>query len=241
MSIKYQEKQRLGVVGGMGSDSTAVFLKMLFNKTDVRCDQEHLDIILFNHASLPDRTECILSHNEDSLLSLLKDDIKILKNAGCKYIAIPCNTCHCFSDQLNDMTDGLFIDMIQETAFYAAKRGAKNVGIMATDGVVFTGLYKKALESYGIKITYPTVEMQKRVMEIIYRQIKQGEKGDRDQFNVIVGELLNAGCDCIILACTELSVFKENFGINDEFFVDALEILVEQCIERCGGQICLAK
>ncbi len=128
--------------------------------------------------------------------------------------------------------------MIEETARYASERGRKKVGVMATDGTVKGGMYKKALEKYGIEVVYPSEERQKDVMSLIYEQIKRGEKGDRHQFMNVVHELRGQGCDAVILACTELSVLNVNYSLNPDFYIDAMNVVAKACIERCGGVYC---
>ena len=54
------EKKKLGILGGMGSEATVLFYKKIIDNTSVNNDREHLDILIYNHASIPDRTECIL-------------------------------------------------------------------------------------------------------------------------------------------------------------------------------------
>ncbi|MPM10108.1 hypothetical protein SDC9_56432 [bioreactor metagenome] len=44
------------------------------------------------------------------------------------------------------------------------------------------------------------------------------------------------GCDAGILACTELSVYRVYHGLPD-FYVDAMEVLVEQAILVCGKKL----
>lgn len=232
------EKKKLGVLGGMGPEATVDFYKKIVDHTQVNSDREHIDIIIYNHASIPDRTECILCGKQEYLWDIISADIKMMSDAGCEYFAIPCNTCHYFADRLQEYTGGRFINMIEETAAYVASKGCRKAGVMATDGTVKRGMYHKALEAHGIETVYPSEEMQKKVMSLIYDQIKRGEKGDKHQFIEIVNELKAAGCDCIILACTELSVFNVNYGLNSEFYVDAMDVLTKVCIEKCGGTYC---
>ena len=160
----------------------------------------------------------------------------MLKLAGCEYFAVPCNTCHFFADRFNELTDGRFINMIEETAAYAASRHVKKVGVMATDGTVQNDMYGKALRAHGIEAVYPDAEGQKKVMSIIYDEIKAGEKGDRHKFMEAAEPLRTAGCEAIILACTELSVFNVNYGLNPDYYIDALNVLTRACIEKCGAR-----
>ena len=52
----------LGVIGGLGPMATAYLLELITDMTDARTDQEHLDAIIFNRPSVPDRTAYILDH-----------------------------------------------------------------------------------------------------------------------------------------------------------------------------------
>jgi len=45
--------------------------------------------------------------------------------------------------------------------------------------------------------------------------------------------LRKAGCDCAILACTELSVFATYHPLPP-YYLDAMMVLAEQAVTRCG-------
>ena len=70
-------------------------------------------------------------------------------------------------------------------------------------------------------------------MSIIYDEIKQGEKGSRDKFAQIDRAIRKAGCDCAILACTELSVFATYHPLPS-FYLDAMMVMAERAVEACG-------
>ena len=53
-------KSRLvGILGGVGPMATVYFMEMLLKKTNASKDQEHLDMLVSNHATIPDRTAYI--------------------------------------------------------------------------------------------------------------------------------------------------------------------------------------
>ncbi|SEF53824.1 aspartate racemase [Eubacterium ruminantium] len=230
------EKKKLGILGGMGPEATEILYKKIIEKTAVSGDRDHLDILIYSHATIPDRTECILCGKSEYLWDILKADVEMLRGAGCDYLAVPCNTCHFFAERFNGLMDGGFINMIEETAEYAAGRRYKKVGIMATDGTVQNDMYGKALRTKGIEAVYPDEEGQKKVMSIIYDEIKAGEKGDRHKFMEVAGPLRDEGCEAIILACTELSVFNVNYELGGDYYIDALNVLTRACIEKCGAR-----
>ena len=81
----------------------------------------------------------------------------------------------------------------------------------------------------------PDAETQKKVMSLIYDEIKRGEKGNRHSFAAIDKAVRDAGCDCAILGCTELSVYREYHGLPS-FYIDAMEVLAEECIRFFGRE-----
>lgn len=230
--------KKLGVIGGMGPMATQVLYKRIIEKTDAKCDQEHIDMIILSHASIPDRTASIKAGDTKKLLKILTDDAKMLETNGVSAIAIPCNTSHYFLDDLQKSVKIPVINMVRETIEYIKNEnpGIKKIGILATDGTNFTGIYKKECENFGIECVIPDPEIQTIVMSIIYDQIKAGKKGNMDDFLKIDEFLKSKGCEAGVLACTELSCFAKNHSL-DGFYVDALEILCDKSILLCGGKL----
>lgn len=223
----------LGVIGGMGTEATSYYFEELADHTKVAKDQDHIDTVILNHASLPDRTEAILSDDTGALLALLVKDVKILEKLGVKNIAIPCNTSHYLYDDLQKETSVPIIHMIHESALAATKQfdNVRKIGIMATTGTIRTGVYHKEIEALGLTPVVPSAERQDDVMSLIYDDIKSGQPGDYAKYERAYDDLMAAGSDVVILACTELSVFKKNHKIHDNC-LDALDILVKESIVR---------
>ena len=119
------------------------------------------------------------------------------------------------------------------TSAALAAAGKKRPGILATDGTVQSGLYQRECAALGMEAVVPDEATQKLVMSIIYDEIKQGEQGSREKFAQIDRALRNAGCDCAILACTELSVFAAYHSLP-AFYLDAMMVLAEESVKRCG-------
>jgi aspartate racemase len=155
---------------------------------------------------------------------------------GATVLAIPCNTSHYFADRLQAQLNIPLINMIRETVAAIQASGKKKVGILATDGTVRTGIYQDALTQAGLTpVTLPE-NLQKTVMSIIYDEIKRGETGSREKFGEIDAYLRAQGCDCAILGCTELSVYRVLHSLPP-YYIDAMEVLAEQAILRCGKEL----
>ncbi|MDY3745290.1 MAG: amino acid racemase [Lachnospiraceae bacterium] len=231
-------KNAIGIIGGMGPMASQLFYKMVIEHTQAHKDQDHIDMILLNDASMPDRTEAILSGDYEKPLHQLLEDAKMLERCGCKAIGITCNTSHYFVDMMKDQLNIPIIHMIRETAAYTAGLcPGELVGIMATDGTVRTGLYQKAVIEQGLRPFIPSPDIQKEVMYQIYDRIKNGKNCDLVRWKKIEEAYQSAGCKKVLLACTELSVIKADENLGD-WYVDSMEVLTKKVIEFAGKTYC---
>lgn len=225
---------RLGVLGGMGPQATNTFYQYIIDRTDARTDQEHLSVLIFSDCAMPDRTAAILGTQaqKDEVYERLLSDACMLERAGCTAIAVPCNTSHYFLDRVQEQISIPIVHMIRETARLLVSQGKKRPGILATDGTIRTGLYQREFAAFGIYAAAPRPAAQKQVMSLIYDDIKAGKAGDPEKFAAFTKDLVEQGCDCAVLACTELSVFANQHHLSP-FYVDAMAVLAQRSIELC--------
>lgn len=222
-------KKVLGVIGGMGTAATIDFYTRIMNHTVAHKDQEHIDMVIINHASIIDRTYAIKNNKLDELLKQMHENLKILENAKVTSIAIPCNTSHSIIDKIQQLTSIPIINMIEETAKglkEVVNKGEK-VGIMATDGTIMLKIYQQACKKYDIEYFVPDDNIQKQIMDIIYDDVKAKGIFDNERFKKVLDYFLQNGCKYVILGCTELSGFKKDFDKNT---IDPMDYLVKAAI-----------
>ena len=93
-------RKMLGIIGGMGPEATDLFYRRLIERTDAQCDQEHIDMVILSHATMPDRTTAIVTKDDKELIKTICNDAKTLESLGVSNIAITCNTSHYFYDYI---------------------------------------------------------------------------------------------------------------------------------------------
>lgn len=228
----------LGVIGGMGPEATSFFYARVTARTKARRDQDHINIVILSHAAMPDRTKAILTGEKEELLSDLIKDVKMLESLGVANIAVPCNTCHYFLHEVQEQTKIPIINMIEESVRTVIEDhpGIEKIGIMGTDGTIQAGTYHRVCEKYHVQAVAPKEENQQLVMSLIYDDIKSGKTGDRSKFDRAYEDLMQQGCEAVILACTELSVFKEFYQVPLNC-LDAMDVLVRESILRSGAEL----
>lgn len=223
----------LGILGGLGPMSTVYFYQMLTEHTPAQCDQDHLDIVISSRASTPDRTAYILGESEDDPFAQMERDAEMLVKYGATILAIPCNTAHYFYDRLARSLPVPILNMVRLTVQHAKAQGCTRLGILATSGTVGSCTYQRMCRAEGIDFAIPSLPRQTQLMNIIYDQIKKGQRADMKLFMEIADELRAAGCEKAVLGCTELSLIKRDEGL-DSFFIDSTEVLAEETLLACG-------
>ena len=231
-----EEKITLGVIGGLGPIATAPFMELIIRMTEAATDQEHLDMIIYNRPSIPDRTGYILDSTRPNPLPEMIRVGNSLTRQGAKLIAIPCMTAHYFHRELTRYIEAPNVHAIHETAVHLKKHGITKAGIMATDGTIRSKLFQQELQKHGIVPVIPGPVGQKCVMSVIYDDIKANRPAEMDKFDYAAKELRDSGAQAIILGCTELSLVKRDYPIGAGY-LDAMEVLARRCVLECGGRL----
>lgn len=229
-------KKILGVIGGLGPAATTQFMNLIIEMTDAASDQEHMDMVVFNAPSIPDRTGYILDNTQPCPREPMIDIGNRLAAAGADFLAIPCMTAHYFYDAVQKQVNIPIIHAIRETALELQKNGITKVGLMATDGTVRTRLFHDALAPYGIEVIAPSSAEQRNVMHIVYDNVKAGIPADAERFRSVSRELFACGAQRVILGCTELPLVKHQFDIGPGF-VDPMEVMAQKAILLCDVKL----
>ena len=222
----------LGIIGGLGPEVDALFIKAIRNHTVAETDQDHICIKLLSDPTIPDRINAVLSNDPIFRESIVDKFNAILSQLGdVEAVAIPCNTSMHFINSLK--SEAKIINIVDETVKAVKEKASEStkIGIMATDGALHAGLYHNALKSTNLVPVSPGKDMQAKIMEIIFR-IKQTGKGREEDFNIVLEHLLERGCKYVIIGNTELSYFSQNNSLPQ--CIDSLTVLAKVSIETVG-------
>lgn len=231
----------VGVIGGVGPQATAYFLDMVVRLTEAGRDQDHLDMVVLNHASIPDRTAFILGESDDNPGPVMAQDARRLEQFGVSFLVLPCNTAHHFTDEITAAVTVPLVNIVAETVAEVRRRvpEVNAVGLLATSGTLRSQVYQRELAAAGAECLLPGTDDQAVLMRIIYEQVKAGQPVDLPAFRGLVGRLRERGAQAVVLGCTELSIVAVDFGLleADRTLVDSLDVLARRTIERAGRRV----
>ncbi|MGI6326486.1 MAG: aspartate/glutamate racemase family protein [Saccharofermentanales bacterium] len=228
--------KRLGVIGGLGPLATAQFMEMVVRMTDARHDRDHIPMIINSYPATPDRTRFILGQSEDSPLPTMVRIGQELAGMGAECIAIPCVTAYFFYGQLAANIPVPVIDLIGETALHLQENQVTCAGLMATDGTLAGGFFRRRLEEAGIEVVEPSAANQKLVMKIIYDHVKANQPVNMADFATVGNELRQQGAQVILLGCTELSSIHRDQPIGNGY-LNVMAVQARKAVLLCGAKL----
>lgn len=221
----------IGILGGMGPAATADMFQKFIQLTPASKDQEHIPLLISSLPNIPDRSAALLQ-NGPSPLPTMQDYTHRLVAGGANAIVIACNTAHYWHKDLQKTCPVPIISMIETAADAALTSGLKNIGILATNATLATGLYEKEIKKRGLHYMEPDSESQALVMESIYT-LKAGKFPEAQIIMQAQKEaLFNQGAEAIILGCTEVPILLAEEAQKDPHrYIDATLVLVKKMID----------
>ncbi len=244
----------IGILGGMGTQAGLDFCNKLAVLNRGKIDQEYPLFILYNKSNIPGRPESIGSQTKNLsnkstnkkskakynkvLKSLLKG-CKLLEKNKCKFIVIPCNTAHYWFDDLQNKINIPIINMPKEVFKFTKKKckESSKVGLLATEGTLKTGIYKKIFEK-DYQLIEPTQKIQKSSVNKAIKLVKMGNvKAAAKAIKPAIDSLIKMKCKKIILGCTELPIaifaFKSFKNVkSSKVFLDPNLILAHSAMVK---------
>ena len=196
----------VGVLGGMGPDATIDFMSKVIALTTAETDQDHIRMIVDHNPKVPDRQAAILHGGADPGVELAAMATR-LANAGADFLVMPCNSAHAFLEPVRRATTIPFVSIVDLSIREAGliRPDARAIGVLATDGLLATDIYQRALREAGYSSVLPEPEDLVRLMTLI-RRVKAGDKSREvaDEMGMLAELLASAGAEVIIAGCTEI-------------------------------------
>lgn len=220
-------KQKIGIIGGMGPFASSRLLEILLNRScflGAKNSGDFPEIIL---DSIP--IEDFISDTKSISISkkILSSKVNNLTKQNCQKIAIACNTAHIMFPELNKISGGIMVSIIDAVKDKVLASNATRVGLIATPTTIKTGLYQKALSNTKVNLTLPDRSLIRLAEKAIRAEIsgKTNKQLSTDLFNETISFMVKNKLDLVILGCTELPlVFKD---YKSDKFIDCLEALSE--------------
>lgn len=156
--------------------------------------------------SLADYMERIYDGDWAGVGELMLASAEKLARSGADVLICPDNTLHQALPLIEARSPLPWLHIAEIVAEEAARRGFRRLGLTGTRWLVEGAVYPERLAARGLEMVRPEPAEREEVSRIIMDELVRGvfRPAATESLAQIVGRLRDAGCDAVILGCTEL-------------------------------------
>ncbi|MGE8635239.1 MAG: aspartate/glutamate racemase family protein [Achromobacter piechaudii] len=165
----------------------------------------HPEISLHTH-SLADYVACLDKDDLAGVGALMLSSADKLARAGADFLICPDNTIHQAMGHVLPRSPLPWLHIAEEVARQAHARGFRRLGILGTRWLVDSDVYPEKLAAPGLDFVRPDEADRAELGRIIMDELVYGDfqPASVARLQTIVQRLRDAGCDAVVLGCTEL-------------------------------------
>lgn len=225
----------VGIIGGIGPESTIEYYRRLIALYRQRSPDGHPPSIIINSIDMTKQLEMVAAGELDALTEYLREEVEKLARAGAAFALIAANTPHLVFAAVSRQSRIPLISIVEATADAAKAAGLKRLGLLGTRFTMRASFFPDAMATRQIELVLPNEEEQAYIhdkyMEELAKGIIRTETRDR-LMNIIKTLKERAQIDGAILGGTELSLILRDDMVSGVRILDTTQIHVEAAVAR---------
>lgn len=226
-------KRKLGVIGGLGTDTAAQFYIETERFWHDSGEKSHIPFALENVQS-PFSLEQSLTKTMDRVYELrdfLIDAAMNLEQGGSSLLVLPCNTAHVHIEVVRKAVKIPVLSITEEVAKVLKLKSFKTTAILGTRVTKESGIYDEACSVQNITTLYPNSSDQLVIERIIQRTLSwKNDAGDTKSLLSVIENMKKSGAESVVLACTDLQLCMPKKSVVGVF--DSMRILAEASVKE---------
>lgn len=200
--------KRIGLIGGMSWESTAIYYRLLNLGVKARLGgHASADLVLrsLDFAPIED-----LQRNGDwsGLDAVMAQAAQDVEAAGAEFLILCTNTMHRCADAIENAVSIPLLHIADPLEIMLGELEIETVGLLGTRYTMEQGFYRERLEEAGVEVLVPEEADRIEVHRIIYEELVAGrvEEASRKIYRDVMEQLAGDGADAIVLGCTEIGL-----------------------------------
>ena len=234
MSINTGNEKVVGIIGGMGPEATVDLMQQVIAATPARDDIDHIRMLVDNNPKVPSRIKAIIEGTGESPAPCMIEMARGLENQGADFLVIPCNTAHHYYPDVAAAVNIPVLNLVKLTSesVKKAQPDLSKAGLLASSALQMIHLYEPWFEKHDVEVLYPQSDDQQAVMALIRAVKANNPTVEQIQaYNRAARNLADQGAQCLILACTELSVMSDRLETSLPVY-DASKLLAQAIVRE---------
>ena len=194
-------------------------------------------IVTLHNRPFSTYVEALDNEDWEQIAVLLQDSARVLAAAGADFCVLPDNVAHHALPIAEVDSPIPWLNMISLVADSISQAGCATVGLIGTKHVTYGSTYQTVLGLKGIHLKVPNERHVETINKIIFTEAIYGRVRPQSQalVNDAISSLGAAGCEGVILGCSEASLLTA-VGDTPLPVFDPVELLAEAAIDRAIGE-----
>lgn len=201
--------RRIGLLGGMSWESTAVYYRLINEAVRDRLAGLHSADCLVRSVDFAPLEARMAVGDWAGVEAVLVAEARALEAAGAEVLVLCTNTMHKVAGAIETAVAVPFVHIVDATAQVVHRRGLRRVGLLATAYTMEQDFYVGRLsERHGLEVLVPEPADRALVHRVVFDELCQGvvDDGSRAAYRDVMARLAQRGAEAILLACTEIGL-----------------------------------
>lgn len=210
--------QKLGLIGGMSWQSTAIYYRHMNEIARQRLGDLHSADLILRSLDFAQVAERQHSGDWDGLADILVAAGRDLEKAGAAALVLCTNTMHLLAERIEAAVAIPLIHIADATASAIRHSPSRHPALLATRFTMERDFYRGRLQAaHGLPTIIPEETARLAIHRIIYEELCEGivKPESKRQYVAEVARLRQQGADGVILGCTEITMLigQDDFNI----------------------------
>src|SRR3954468_2164252 len=166
--------RRIGLLGGMSWQSTALYYRLLNDEAEKRLGGLHSADCVVVSVDFDRIAGFQATGRWAEAGEMLGDAARRVEAAGADLLLVCTNTMHKVADQIQDAVGIPLVHIVDTTAAEARRLGLRRLGLLGTGFTMEQPFYRERLESHGLEVILPDSDSRELVHRVIYEELCHG-------------------------------------------------------------------
>ena len=202
--------KHIGIVGGSAEGAALCYRTICAEAEATMGEHNHPEVSMHTYA-LAEYMKHVERDDWDGVAYLMSRSATKLADIGAEFAICPDNTFHQAFDKAAEASPVPWLHIAAEVAREAVAQGYRTLGVTGTAYLMAGPVYAQHLGQAGIEMVLPDEADREIISTTIFERLVKGEFNDdnRATFVSIFEKLKEAGCDAVVMGCTEIPILMD--------------------------------
>ncbi|MDX1575291.1 MAG: amino acid racemase [Kiloniellales bacterium] len=227
--------QHIGIVACSAEGAALCYLTICTEGPALLGPHAHPEVTLHT-PSLADYVACLERGDLAGVGDLMLASARKLADAGADFLICPDNTIHQALPLVEPRSPLPWLHIAEVVAAEAAVRGFRRLGLTGLRWLVDSEVYPEKLAARGLEVLRPEPAESDEISRIVLEELVYGTVTPeaRAAFRAVAERMKAAGCEALILGCTELPLIADAAS-SPLPLLDSTRLLGRAALRRAVG------